>query len=48
MRRQATLNLERHVLINSARNPTLMSTQLTSNTCYLQAYLFAVLCKVAP
>ena len=29
-----------------ARDTRAMSTQLTGNTCYFQAYLFALLCKV--
>eukprot|EP01043_Picozoa_sp_COSAG02_P023858 COSAG02_NODE_1285_length_13457_cov_11.145606_9_plen_1761_part_00 len=40
------MNLDRYLLINSARNPKLMSTQMTGNTCYFQTYLFGVLCKV--
>lgn len=42
----ATLNLDKWVLINDRRNHRVMSVQLTGNTCYFQAYLFAVLCKV--
>jgi len=33
------LNLNRYLLINDARLPRVMSTQLTSNTCYFQTYL---------
>eukprot|EP00928_Gymnodinium_smaydae_P100356 TRINITY_DN9823_c2_g4_i1.p1 TRINITY_DN9823_c2_g4~~TRINITY_DN9823_c2_g4_i1.p1 ORF type:complete len:2328 (+),score=476.05 TRINITY_DN9823_c2_g4_i1:208-6984(+) len=40
------LNVNRHVLVNHPRNPKQMSTQLTGNTCYFQAYLFALMCKV--
>lgn len=40
------LNLNRHILINDRANPSSMSTQLTSNTCYFQVFLFAVLCKL--
>ena len=40
------MNLERYCLINAQRNPRMMSTQLTGNTCYFQTYLFGVLCKV--
>ena len=43
---QIPMNLDRYLLINNARNPTLMSTQMTGNTCYFQTYLFGVLCKV--
>ena len=43
---KAPLNLDDHVLINDAGNCRLMSTQLTSNTCYFQTFLFAVLCKI--
>lgn len=43
---KAPLNLEDHVLINDAGNCRLMSTQLMSNTCYFQTFLFAVLCKI--
>ena len=40
------LDLDDYVLINSARAPHNMSTQLTGNTCYFQTFLFGVLCKV--
>mmetsp|Transcript_16564 Transcript_16564/g.40507 ORF Transcript_16564/g.40507 Transcript_16564/m.40507 type:complete len:2315 (+) Transcript_16564:297-7241(+) len=43
---KAPLNLKDHFLINDAGNCRYMSTQLTSNTCYFQTFLFAVLCKV--
>lgn len=43
---QVPMNLDRYLLINNARNPSLMSTQMTGNTCYFQTYLFGVLCKV--
>lgn len=43
---KAPLNLKDHLLINDASNCWLMSTQLTSNTCYFQTFLFAVLCKI--
>lgn len=39
-------NLDRYFLINNARDPRMMSTQETGNTCYFQTYLFAVLCRV--
>ena len=41
-----SLNLGRYLLINDPRDPRRMSTQLTSNTCYFQVFLFGVLCKV--
>lgn len=44
--KRAPLNLNVHVLINDARDNKQMSTQLTSNTCYFQTFLFAVLCKI--
>ena len=44
--RQVGLNLDRYCLVNNPRDPRLMSTQQTGNTCYFQTYLFAVLCKV--
>ena len=34
------LNLDRYLLINSSKNPRQMSTQLTSNTCYFQTFLY--------
>lgn len=40
------LPLKNYVLINDKSNPALMSTQRTSNTCYFQVFLFAVLVKV--
>eukprot|EP00977_Amphora_coffeiformis_P007408 scaffold1600_cov179-Amphora_coffeaeformis.AAC.23 len=40
------LPLKTYVLVNDKKKPTLMSTQLTSNTCYFQVFLFAVLVKV--
>ena len=40
------LNLEKYVFFNERRNPRAMSRQLTGCTCYFQAFLFAVLCKV--
>lgn len=40
------LNLGRYLLVNNPREPARMSTQLTSNTCYFQSYLFGVLCKL--
>ena len=39
------LNLDRFLLVNDARDPRRMSTQLTGNTCYFQTYIFALLCK---
>lgn len=44
--KQVTLNIDKWLLCNNARNPEQMSTQETGNTCYFQTYLFAVLCKV--
>ena len=44
--REISLNLDEYFLVNNARNPRMMSTQETGNTCYFQTYLFAVLCKV--
>ena len=41
-----SLNLNQHLLVNSAANPRNMSTQPTGNTCYFQTYLFGLLCKV--
>ena len=40
------LNLNEYVFFNDARNNRAMSSQLTGCTCYFQAFLFAVLCKV--
>ena len=40
------LNLNRYVFLNEPRNTRAMSKQLTGCTCYFQAFLFAVLCKV--
>jgi hypothetical protein len=40
------LPLKRYLFINDPSNMKLMSTQLTSNTCYFQVFLFAVLVKV--
>jgi hypothetical protein len=42
----AYLDLTEYLLINDRGNPSLMSTQLTGNTCFFQVYWFAVLCKV--
>jgi hypothetical protein len=42
----AYLNVDKYMFINNARDPRLMSTQLTGCTCYFQTYLFGVLCKV--
>lgn len=39
---QAPLTLSKYVLINDKRNPTLMSVQLSSNTCYFQSYLYVL------
>ncbi|CAE8660746.1 unnamed protein product, partial [Polarella glacialis] len=44
--KQVSLNLDRYLLVNNARDSRTMSTQETGNTCYFQSYLFAVLCKV--
>jgi hypothetical protein len=44
--KRAPLNLNVHVLINDSRDCQLMSTQLTSNTCYFQTFLFGVMCKI--
>eukprot|EP00931_Biecheleriopsis_adriatica_P048723 TRINITY_DN28156_c0_g1_i1.p1 TRINITY_DN28156_c0_g1~~TRINITY_DN28156_c0_g1_i1.p1 ORF type:complete len:2295 (-),score=500.02 TRINITY_DN28156_c0_g1_i1:122-7006(-) len=44
--KQVSLNLDRWLLVNNSRDPRMMSTQETGNTCYFQVYLFAVLCKV--
>lgn len=44
--RSVSLNLDRYLLINNRRDPTMMSTQETGNTCYFQTYLFALLCKI--
>ena len=38
------LRLDRYLLFNHPQNPSRMSTQLTSNTCYFQTYWFAILC----
>ena len=35
--RQVGLNLDRYCLVNNPRDPRLMSTQQTGNTCYFQA-----------
>lgn len=43
--RDVPLELDRYLLVNSARDYHAMSTQLTGNTCYFQVYLFALLCK---
>ena len=40
------LNLNRYVFLNEPGNTRAMSKQLTGCTCYFQAFLFAVLCKV--
>eukprot|EP00536_Pseudo-nitzschia_multiseries_P000059 jgi/Psemu1/321429/estExt_fgenesh1_pg.C_20043 len=40
------LNLNDYVFLNESRNTRAMSKQLTGCTCYFQAFLFAVLCKV--
>ena len=40
------LNLSEYVFLNEPRNTRAMSRQLTGCTCYFQAFLFAVLCKV--
>jgi hypothetical protein len=40
------LNLNTYVFLNEPRNTRAMSRQLTGCTCYFQAFLFAVLCKV--
>lgn len=40
------LNLNRYVFLNEPGNTRAMSRQLTGCTCYFQAFLFAVLCKV--
>lgn len=44
--KEVPLDLDHYLLINRARDPTAMATQLTGSTCYFQTYLFAVLCKV--
>ena len=40
------LSLDDYILCNNPTLPRQMSTQLTSNTCYFQVFLFAVLVKV--
>lgn len=40
------LNLNKYVFLNEPKNTRAMSKQLTGCTCYFQAFLFAVLCKV--
>ena len=40
------LNLNQYVFLNEPKNTRAMSKQLTGCTCYFQAFLFAVLCKV--
>lgn len=37
---KAFLNLDQYYLVNDGRNPRLMSTQLTGNTCYFQTFLY--------
>ena len=39
------MNLDQYILLNAPDDSTMMSTQLTGNTCYFQVYLFALLCK---
>ena len=43
---RAPLRLDRHVLINNRRAWTQVSTQLTSNTCYFQSYLYVAVVVV--
>ena len=43
---QCSINLSRYLLVNNSRDPRMVSTQQTGNTCYFQTYLFGVLCKV--
>lgn len=38
--RNIPLNLNSYYLINNPSNPTMMSTQLTGNTCYFQVFLY--------
>ena len=45
--KSAPLNVQQFMLINDSRNPRLLSTQQTSNTCYFQTFLYAVLCKIS-
>ena len=40
------LNLDKYVFLNVPGNTRAMSRQLTGCTCYFQAFLFGVLCKV--
>ncbi len=40
------LNLNEYIFLNEPGNTRAMSRQLTGCTCYFQAFLFAVLCKV--
>lgn len=44
--KRALLNANTYMLINDPKNPRLLSTQQTSNTCYFQTFLYAILCKI--
>ena len=44
--KKVSLDLDRYVVVNDPTTCRKMSTQQTSNTCYFQSFLFAVLAKV--
>jgi len=39
------LDLKDWYLVNTAKEPSMMASQLTGNTCYFQTFLFALLCR---